>query len=358
MIYISISAQEQVSIGSYKKFDSKVLGGEVTYLVHLPDGYENSSISYPVVYMLNGQSISNFANAASTLDNLSSERIPEMILIGISNTGVAASYHSCPDDSGHVKRGDNFYRFLKDDLLPEITRNYRTNNFKILFGQSNSGLFVLYNFLTQTDLFSAYVLASPMFGWCPQFYMDKTKAFLSQNVSLNKQLFVSYGDLDYVEVLRYINDFKDILKQSPESFKWKVELIENTGHVPSVTLNNALLYFFSGCTMDAERKKLSIPEIKSHFEKLSVDYGFSIIPRAGVLFDMAIDLKNEKEFDKAIEMFKYLISLYPGSEIYHYVLGITYKQKGDIEMAKESFNESLKIKPDFIQAKKALDEIK
>ncbi len=357
LVNTTLIAQDDVTVGKYRKFQSQVLGGEVTYLVHLPDRYENSQKDYPVIYMMNGQSVPSFANATSTLDNLSNERIPDMILIGISNTGVAANYWSCPGDSGNVKPGDSFSKFLKEDLIPEIKNNYRTNDYKLLFGQSNTGLFVLYSFMKHPDLFNAYVVASPMFGWCPQFYQDKTKAFLSNNGSLNKKLYVSYGDLDYVEVMRYINDFKDVLKQSPAGFQWKVDLIENAGHVSFITLNNGLLYIFSECTMKAERKKLSIPEIRSHFERLSAEYGFTVIPQAGDLFDMAIDKKNEKEYDRAIELFKYLISLYPGSEIYHYVIGQTYQLKGDIDLAKESFIESLKINPDFKQAKTALEKI-
>jgi len=357
IVQTTLFAQDDVTIGKYKKFQSGILGGEVTYLVYLPEGYENSKKDYPVIYMMNGQSVSSFASAFSTLDNLSNERIPDMILIGISNTGLAASYRSCPDDSGNVKLGDSFGKFLKEDLIPEVRKNYRTNDYKILFGQSNTGLFVLYSFLTQPDLFNAYVVASPMFGWCPQYYMDKSRSFLEKNPSLKRKLYVSYGNLDYIEVLRYIDDFREVLKQSPAGFQYKVELIDNAGHVPFITLNNALLNFFSECTLNAERKTLSIPEIKSHFEKLSSDFGFTIVPKAGVLFDMAIDKKNEKEFERAIDLFKYLISLYPGSEIYHYVLGQTYLKKGDIDLAKTSFNESLKIKPDFSQAKRELEKI-
>ena len=354
---VKIISHEDVTIGKYRKFQSGILEGEVTYLVHLPDGYENSKKNYPVVYMMNGQSVSSFANAAATLDNLSNERIPDMILIGISNTGVAAGYRSCPDDSGNVRLGDSFSKFLREDLIPEIKRNYRTNDYKILFGQSNTGLFVLYNLLKQPDMFNAYVVASPMFGWCPQFYAEQTSTFLKNNPSLNKKLYVSYGDLDYVEVLRHINDFKEILKQSQAGFQWQVDLIENAGHVPFMTLNSALLYIFSECTINEERKKFSIPEIKTHFEKLSAEYGFTVVPKAGVLFDMAIDKKNEKEFERAVDLFKYLINLYPGSEIYHYVLGQTYQLKGDVDLAKESFSESLKINPDFPQARRELDKL-
>jgi uncharacterized protein len=357
LVSATLIAQQDVNIGQYKNFQSDILGGEVTYLVHLPDEYDNSKMDYPVVFMMNGQLIPSFANAAATLDNLANERIPDMILIGISNTGAAAKYWSCPDDNGNVIIGEVFSKFLKEDLIPEITKNYRTNGYKILFGQSNTGLFVMYNLLFHPEMFNAYVVASPMFGWCPQFYQNQVKAFLNNNTSLNKKLYVSYGDLDYVEVLRYIGDFKEVMKQSPAGLQYRVDLIDNSGHVPVVTLNNALLYFFSECTMNAERKKLGISEIESHFRKLSAGYGFTVLPKAGVLFDMAYDKKNEKDFDRAIELFKYLNNIYPGSEFYHYVLGITYLQKGDVELAKESFGEALKIKPDYKEAINALEKL-
>jgi hypothetical protein len=45
LVQTTIFAQDDVSIGKSRKFQSKILGGEVTFLVHLPDGYENSGIT-------------------------------------------------------------------------------------------------------------------------------------------------------------------------------------------------------------------------------------------------------------------------------------------------------------------------
>jgi predicted alpha/beta superfamily hydrolase len=357
LIQISLSAQEDVVIGKNKKFVSKILGGEITYTEHLPDGYDNSKINYPVIYMMNGQIISSFASAAATLDNLSNERIPDLILIGISNTDKAGVYWSCPNDSGYVKGGEIFYKFLKEELIPEIKKNYRTNDYKILAGQSNTGLFVMYNFLFHPELFDAYIVASPMFNWCPDFYLNKAKSILTNNAQINKKLFVSYGDLDYVEVLSHINDFKNILKLAPEALKWQVELIQNAGHVPFVTMNNALLFFFSECTMNAERKKLKISEIKSHFNTLSKEYGFTVNPKGGVLFDMAMDLKNQKKLDQSIAMFKYLISFYSDSETYYFYLGQTYQEKGDMGLARQNYRQSLKIDSTYSRAKIALEKL-
>ena len=357
LLHLVLNAQNDVTIGKYKKFESKILGGEVTYLVHLPDGYEKSDKTYPVVFMMNGQNITQFANDGATLDNLAGERIPDMILIGISNTGVADTYWSCPNDSGFVKGGNTFSAFLKDELIPEIKKNYRTNGYQILEGQSNTGLFVLYNFLFYPDLFNAYVVASPMFGWCPDFFLNKTRIFLKDNPRINKKLYISYGNLDYVQVLNHMNNYKEALKQSPAGLEWKVELIENAGHVPYSTLNNALLFFFSECTMTAERKKLSVPEIKAHFEALSREYGFTVNPKSGVLLDMAFDLGDEQKTGQAIEIMNYLISLYPDSEMNYFCLGRLVQKSGDIESAKANYNKALGINPDFEPAKAALKKL-
>ncbi|MDD1698242.1 MAG: hypothetical protein LUQ36_07760, partial [Methanoregula sp.] len=172
-----------------------------------------------------------------------------------------------------------------------------------------------------------------------------------------KKLYISYGDLDYVQVMKPVSDFTEILKQSPASLEWKVEMIENTGHVPFSTLNNAVLFFFSGCTMTAERKKLSVPEIKSHFEGLSNEYGFEVNPKAGVLLDMAFDLGDEQKTGQAIEIMNYLISLYPDSEVNYYCLGRLLQKSGEIESAKANYTKALGINPDYEPAKNALKRL-
>ena len=355
--FAGLRAQEDVSIGKQWKYYSGFLDHDVSCLVHLPDGYYSSGKDYPVVYMINGQSISSFANASATIDNLSSERIPDMILIGISNTGLTRNSISCPDDSGKVKSADLFCRYLEEDFIPEVNRNFRTNGYRILFGQSNDGLLVFYCLMNMPRLFNSYIAASPMIGWCPLYFQDLISCYLRHEPARKEKLYVSHGDLDYVEVSGYINDFKTALDKAPSVLQYRVDLVGNSGHVPYVSLNNALLYFFSGCTLDEQRKKLTIPEIKSHFSKLSDEYGFTVEPKAGVLFDMAIDRKNGKEFERAIDLFKYLISIYPGNAIYHYVLGQTYLEKGDANLARESFREALGLDPGFIQATVALGKI-
>ncbi|MBI5476795.1 MAG: hypothetical protein HY964_08685 [Ignavibacteriales bacterium] len=358
IIASQLSAQENFILGKYNKITSAILNGDVTYIVHLPDGYENSGKNYPVLYMLNAQSSTNFANAVATVDNLSNERIPNLILIGISSTGVASNFISCPDSTGAIPQAGMFYSFLEKELIPGVNKNYRTNNYKILMGQSNSGLFALYTLINHPNLFDAFVITSPMLGWCPDYYLNETKKLSQILTGINKRVYIPYGEFDYVEVLNKIDDWGKQLKQSaPEGIKWELELIKNDGHVPYVSLHNGLLYIFSECTITPERKKWSVDEIKIHFEKLSKEYGFKIQPQGGIIFDMAMDLRNEKKYDRAIELFNYLLGVEPNSAFYYYGFGLTYFQKGDMKSAKECFIKSLEIDPGMTRSKKMIERI-
>lgn len=357
-LQIGLNAQEEITIGKYQILESELLGGEVTYLVHLPKGYEDTNKDYPVLYIMDGHSISTFANAVATIENLSFRRIPEMIIIGISNTGVARKMLFCPSGP-HVtdKYEEIFYDFFNKELIPEIQNKYRTNNYRILSGQSSTGLYAMYNFLFYPELFDAYIVRSPLFLGCPKFYLSNTKSFLQENKEIYKKLYISYGSMDRKEVLDHMNELEEMFKQSSESLKWKIEKIENSGHIPYVSLNNALLFIFSETTMTPEMKQWSVTEIKTHYEKISKEYGFNVNPKIPELFDLANDLKFKRRFDEAIELFEYLISIDSSSEHFFYFLGQTYQQNGNFELAKKNYNEALKINPNFDMAKFGLRKI-
>jgi len=45
---------DPVAIGTYRTLDSRVLGEERTLLVSLPEGYDETTVNYPVLYVLYG----------------------------------------------------------------------------------------------------------------------------------------------------------------------------------------------------------------------------------------------------------------------------------------------------------------
>jgi len=165
--------------------------------------------------------------------------------------------------------------------------------------------------------------------------------------------------MDYLRVLDHIEEFKQLLEeQAPNTFKWKIERFENTGHVPLFTLNNALLFFFSELTMTEERSKLSFEEIDLHFKKLSKEYGFTVLPKSDALLDIAFNFRKENNFDKAIDMVSYAIKLYPDNATNYYAKGIFHYQNEERELAIESLNKALEINPEYSRAKSLLERLK
>ncbi len=66
---------------------------------------------------------------------------------------------------------------------------------------------------------------------------------------------------------------------------------------------------------------------------------------------------REGKWDKAIDDFAYVSSLYPHLEFMHYYLGKAYQSKGEYEKAKAEFKKTLELNPNYEDAKIALREL-
>ena len=143
-----------ITCGNYRTIHSKVLGEDRTLLVRLPEDYGKSDKKYPVLYKLDGAK-ENFLQAFSAAYYLfdMTENAPDLIIVGIENTDRNR-------DMGPDQRAENFIQFIQSELIPFVDKNYRTNGFRILCGQSLSSIFALYSFLEQPNLFDAYILGS------------------------------------------------------------------------------------------------------------------------------------------------------------------------------------------------------
>ena len=348
--------EEDIILGTYKKFPSTVFGEDVTYFVKLPGNYEKVSKKYPVTYVLNAQMTSTIACASATIDRLSFELIPEMILVGISNTGRAGNYMPQRPD-GKEGGADDFLRFLTEEFMPFIDKTLRTFDFRILMGQSNTGLFAVYAYLNAPDDIDGCIAASPSLGWCLDFMIGQARSSFKKTRPPSSFLYINYGEKDYKDlVIEPVSAFAEILRdEAPEEFQWTLDFLEKDGHVPITSLNNGLLTLFPDFFTDDELREKGLPVVDAHYNELSRRYGFSIPAPEEVLFNMSYTEKREKNYDKAIELFLILIKRYPASLRGHFFLAETYREKGDAAQAERYYLKALEIDPDFQAAKKRLD---
>ncbi len=237
---------EPVTCGVQRRMQSAVLHEERTLLIRLPFDYATSDKRYPVLFKLDGGGyifVQTVGAVGYLADN--DHGVPDHIVVGIVNTNRVRDMD--PD-----KGADNFLRFLKDELLPFIDANYRTNGFRILCGQSASSFFTVYSLLREPEAFDGYVLSS--FGLAPKGTgRQRLEQELRKAPARTKPrgfLYVAHGKVDTYDPngARTHNAvlFLDTLSQATSAtLRIKQRTYEDEGHVPFPTIYDALRWIYT-----------------------------------------------------------------------------------------------------------------
>ena len=156
--------------GDYFLHQSKAVGRPFHIYIRLPQDYaENPSKQYPVVYLLDGDSLFPIL-AANHLFLHFDENLPEAIVVGIAYGSFDPAINkrdydfSAPAVDAKANEGGApaFHAFLKDELLPAVETKYRADpNRRVLFGNSRGGYFVLWSAFTDPDLFWGRIVSNP-----------------------------------------------------------------------------------------------------------------------------------------------------------------------------------------------------
>ena len=97
----------------------------------------------------------------------------------------------------HTGGGENFLRFIEDELIPLVDRNYRTEPRKrTLAGHSYGGLFTIYAMLQRPRLFQNYVASSPGLHHNGKAILAYEAAFAKRRSTLPASLFMTIGELE------------------------------------------------------------------------------------------------------------------------------------------------------------------
>lgn len=181
---VTVSFGQGITIGSRDTVFSKILNQQRELSIYLPPGYYSSvNQKYPVLYILDGDYNFQYVAGLLELEGGISERIPAMIMVGISGKGTATYRKNCkPDIEGIEDKGnaDEVAGFIEQELIPYVNSKYKTNGFKVLSGHSLGGLFVINTALNHPKLFDKYIAISPALWWgnnaINKIAAEKTKA--------------------------------------------------------------------------------------------------------------------------------------------------------------------------------------
>ena len=180
---------------------SRVMGETRRINVFTPPGYDEGSARYPVLYMPDGGMEEDFPHVAdAVLAGITWEKLQPLIIVGIENTerrrdmtgptSVAEDRKIAPRVGGSAA----FRKFIRDELMPEIRKRYRTTDETAIVGESLAGLFVVETFFLDPDMFDTYIAISPSVWWNGGSLIRGAGDWLRARPSLRKTLYLTSAD--------------------------------------------------------------------------------------------------------------------------------------------------------------------
>lgn len=353
----SLSAQQQAGQPAAVQIPSKVLGETRTVLIRTPASYRTTSRPYPVLYLTDGDR--QLEHTAAVADYLVREgRVPEMIIVGITNTDrtrdlTPTNVREMAQD-GRVLRfptsggADRFLAFIETELIPHVEKNYRTQPFRLFAGHSFGGLFALHALFTRPALFHGVIAASPALVWDDHYVLRKAEEWAKANRTSNATLVFTVGN-EGAELDREFDALQELLKtKAPRGLAWQALRLgdEDHGSVVLPTHYAGLRKVFEPFRFPitpADDPKTLYARAAAHFDKASARAGFKVLIPETTVNLIGYRLLQTGRVKEAIDVFRKNVDAYPQSANVYDSLAEGYETAGDLALAKENYARAAEI---------------
>jgi len=356
LLVIAAAAFAQPPTGTVKRLTIKsaVLGEERVVLVRTPAGYETNKLSYPVLYMTDGDA--HMGHTASSIEFLvQNGRIPDLIVVGVTNTDrtrdLTPAKSADKNPAGELRwptsgGADNFLKFFETELIPEIEKTYRVQPYRIFTGHSLGGLFAIHAMISKPGLFNSYIAVSPSLQWADNEALTRVENFLKNQKEAKMTLFASIGN----EPGAIGDDFdklKDALaKSNIKGFEWQAERLADEDH-GSVVLRShyfGLRKVYEGWQplrdLNSGVVLGGLKGADAHYAKLSEKFGYKIPVPENLINQMGYQYLFDNKPEEAIAVFKANVERYPGSANPYDSLAEAYERGGRLDLAEPLYDKA------------------
>jgi len=184
---------------------SPIAGTDYALDVSLPRMYRDTTRSFPVLFLVDGQWDFPLVNAMFG-EQYYDGFVPDIIVVGISRAGSGLNHDSLrvsdltPTHIASLPQSGNapsFLRCIREEIIPFIASHYRVlPGDRALMGTSLGGLFTLYVMFHDTDLFGRYILTSPAVGWDGGVLFKYEQEYAAAHTRLPVRLFIARAELE------------------------------------------------------------------------------------------------------------------------------------------------------------------
>lgn len=251
-------------LGVIDEIQSKELNEKRILNIYLPEGYNPAeAVTYPVIYLLDGSADEDFIHISGLVQFNSFEwinQVPKSIVVGIATvdrrrdftfpTTIESDKTRFPT-TGH---SDQFIAFIEKELQPFINKKYKTNDSKMIIGQSLGGLLETEILLKKPSLFNKYVIVSPSLWWNNGSLLNCDSEMLKENFNQKTEIYIAVGKegLTPTKLPRVMEVDANLLAEKLKESKSKNIKVyfdyfpeENHGTILHPAVANSFKFFYS-----------------------------------------------------------------------------------------------------------------
>ena len=255
---------------------SEITERDYQLYISFPNSYSTKdTISYPVLYVLDGERNFNFFYQPNIFLGAMG-KIEKIIIVGIDSgkdrksQNVNRTYNFTPTiniDSSSVRQREKrlglsdgtllsggaseFLKVIKNEIAPFIDKNYKTNNDRGITGHSLGGLFTAYCFVNSDGYFTRFGINSPSLWWNEEDFLNQAvKQFEDKKVWKVPQtkVFISSGGNESIYILPTTIKFVTYLKNANYEnidLNWQIFDNETHGTVRPLSLRKAIIELYA-----------------------------------------------------------------------------------------------------------------
>jgi len=238
----------------YDSIHSDILKENRKLEIILPTGYNpQDNKKYDVLYVTDGEWNTKIVRDIHQF--LEIQFIPPCIIVSIPNRYIDGANQRDRDLtptrlewSPRSGGASSYLSFLKNELVPYIDKKYPTNGTNILYGSSLAGLFGLYAFLKEPQLFESYLLAEPAFWWGDNYVIKLLSTKLDSIKVLNKTLLITGRNGDPYRYMGIAGVDSVLHAKLPQGLRWKTKLYDDETHNSMIfmTIYDGLKHTYRG----------------------------------------------------------------------------------------------------------------
>jgi predicted alpha/beta superfamily hydrolase len=257
------------------QFASRINSRAYDIFVSFPRAYTTDTAArFPVIYLTDANLVFGMTVQSHYLLSFGGT-VPDALIVGIVRAGVESvsategnvagaerAFDLTPTQDMEEQRryereykrevrtggAPAFLRVIKDELIPEVDRRYRTSGDRTFIGYSLGGLFGVYALFQSPETFQRMILVSPSLWWDGNVSFKYEETYAASHKSLPLRIFMSMGEAESDTMLGPMRRLESVLtKRHYQSLELTTRIFEGEQHLSTfpVAVTRGLMTVFA-----------------------------------------------------------------------------------------------------------------